>query len=106
MQDLGTLPGGTFGYALGVNDEGVVGGYSDTALSGGQGRASLWTAGDGMRDLGTLPGGIWTVAFYKVHKGLIYKPRVHAVTSGMSPQNSGTVPYPPGKKRLLLDKQR
>jgi probable HAF family extracellular repeat protein len=63
MQDLGTLPGGTYGAALGVDDLGAVVGVSDSALSGAQVHAFLWTAQHGMLDLGTLPGGIWSSAY-------------------------------------------
>jgi probable HAF family extracellular repeat protein len=53
MQDLGTLPGGFFSYATGINQSGQVTGSADTNL--GNFHAFLYDNGT-MRDLGTLPG--------------------------------------------------
>jgi probable HAF family extracellular repeat protein len=61
MVDLGTF-GGSWNIANGVNDNGQVVGYSQTAE--GSARAFLWTAASGMVDLGTLGGSnssAWTV---------------------------------------------
>lgn len=52
--DLGTLPGGSFSQAYGLNNQGHVGG--DSATAAGAIHATLWTKEDGMRDLGTLGG--------------------------------------------------
>ncbi len=52
--DLGTLPGGYYSYAYGINNSGQVVGSSTTA-SGDQ-HAFLYSGGT-MIDLGTLPGG-------------------------------------------------
>src|SRR5438105_11648177 len=49
MKDLGTL-GGTNSYALGVNDNGTVCGYSD--IGGGSTHAFIWTKSRGMVDIG------------------------------------------------------
>jgi len=60
ITDLGTLPGGTFSIAYGINNHGQVVGYSDTAS--GEGHAFLWQKGE-MTDLGTLPGGTFSIAY-------------------------------------------
>ena len=55
--DLGTLPGGTRSEAFGVNDAGVVVGYStapNASTSGFAERPFRWTSGGGMAELGTL----------------------------------------------------
>jgi len=54
ITDIGTLPGGDFSDATGINASGQVVGYSHN--SAGADRAVLWTAGGGIQDLGTLPG--------------------------------------------------
>ncbi len=54
MNDLGTLRGGGFGAAIGINDPGQVVGYA--TIKSGQYHAFLYDHGV-MTDLGTLPGG-------------------------------------------------
>ena len=54
MQDLGTLPGGSFSEAYGINQSGQVVGGADN--SSGYEHAFLWSNGT-MQDLGTLSGG-------------------------------------------------
>jgi len=56
IQDLGTLPGGSFSQAQGINDSGQVVGWS---FLGGTSttHAFLYTPGTVMQDLGTLGGG-------------------------------------------------
>ncbi len=54
VQDLGTLPGGTFSIAFGINNLGQIVGSTDGAL--GSRRPFIWTADDGMRDLGVPVG--------------------------------------------------
>ena len=54
ITDLGTLPGGDFSVAEGINARGQVVGESNTAS--GATHAFLWEDGR-MTDLGTLPGG-------------------------------------------------
>jgi len=54
ITDLGTLPGGAYSQALGVNDNGQVVGLSQT--SSGAEHAFLYQPGTGMVDLGTLSG--------------------------------------------------
>jgi probable HAF family extracellular repeat protein len=51
MQDLGTLPGGDFSRALGINNRGQVVG---TSTSSAGTRAFLWTSKGGMQDLNAL----------------------------------------------------
>ncbi len=53
--DMGVLPGGTASGANGLNDNGVVVGYSEVSL--GIGHAIRWTKAGGMTDLGTLGSG-------------------------------------------------
>ncbi len=57
LRDLGTLGGDV--AALGMNDTGMVVGWSET--TGGEQHAFQWTQGQGMVDLGTLGGG-WAEA--------------------------------------------
>lgn len=54
MIDLGTLPGGSNTYAVGISESGQVAGWGDTATSTGD--AFLYSEGS-MLDLSTLPGG-------------------------------------------------
>jgi len=51
MQDLGTLDGGTYSEAVGIDSSGQVVGSSGSALGT---RAFLWTNSRGMQDLNTL----------------------------------------------------
>jgi len=53
-QELGTLPGGKFSIAYGINNLGQVVGLTDGAS--GSRRPFIWTANDGMRDLGVPVG--------------------------------------------------
>jgi probable HAF family extracellular repeat protein len=53
VESLGTLPGGDYSAAYGMNLSGQVVGTSNTATVV---RAFLWTSASGMQDLGTLPG--------------------------------------------------
>jgi probable HAF family extracellular repeat protein len=55
IQDLGTLPGGTFSQANDINNHGWVVGESGQASGEGLGHAFLWRNGR-MQDLGTLGG--------------------------------------------------
>jgi len=55
MQDLGTLPGGTWSEAYGVSADGAVV-VGVARIAAGQYRAFRWTASGGMRDLDTLGG--------------------------------------------------
>ena len=60
MQDLGTLPGGSYSYAYGVSADGrVVVGVADSSAGW---RAFRWENGV-MQDLGTLPGGTGSEAY-------------------------------------------
>jgi len=54
IQDLGTLPGGSWSSAYAINDQGQVVGYGDT--SSGRFRAFVWSAEEGIEMLGTLGG--------------------------------------------------
>jgi probable HAF family extracellular repeat protein len=60
VQNLGTLPGGTYSVASGVNNAGQVVGYADTV--GGAIHAFLYSKGV-IEDLGTLPGGTYSAAY-------------------------------------------
>ncbi len=53
-QDLGTLPGGEWSAAYGVNDSGTVVGYGD--LASGLFRAIVWNPDGSVTQLGTLGG--------------------------------------------------
>jgi probable HAF family extracellular repeat protein len=57
IRGLGTLPGGSFSYAAGVNNLGQVAGGSQVLNSFSLllTHAFLWTKNGGMQDLGTLP---------------------------------------------------
>ena len=59
VTDLGTLPGGGFSRASGINDRGQVVGVSTTATT--EPHAALWANGT-ITDLGTLPGGLLSIA--------------------------------------------
>lgn len=69
MQDLGTLPGGSFSTGYGINDSGQVAGWS----TNGQGveHGFRWTQSTGMTDLGTLPGGTYSYGFSINSSGVI-----------------------------------
>ena len=72
MKDLGTLPGGNVSGAQGINDSGVVVGYSN---AGGHPATDFfafqWTKGGGMVNLGTLPGGPSSAAFEVNSAGVV-----------------------------------
>jgi len=55
MRNLGTLVGGSWGVAYGINNRGGIVGYGETAS--GKYHAFVWTENEGMRDLGDLGGG-------------------------------------------------
>jgi probable HAF family extracellular repeat protein len=59
MQDIGTLPHGTYSNATGINDAGQIAGYADNGT--GTFYAFLYSAGT-MKNLGTLPGGLASYA--------------------------------------------
>ncbi len=54
LKELGTLPGGTFSLAWGINNRGQVVGFADGAS--GTRRSFIWTEANGMRDLGVPVG--------------------------------------------------
>lgn len=70
LQDLGTLPGGTFSTADGINDSGQAVGWSTT---NGQNvpHGFRWTQAQGMTDLGTLSGGTYSYAIAITKNGVI-----------------------------------
>ena len=59
MQDIGTLPHGTYSTATSINNAGQVVGYGD--IDTGTFFAFLYSAGT-MKNLGTLPGGVGSYA--------------------------------------------
>jgi probable HAF family extracellular repeat protein len=68
IRDLGTLPGGDYSVAFGVNDSGIVVGTSNTSTSM---HAFTWSSATGLKDLGTLPGTNSSSAFAINNKGQI-----------------------------------
>jgi probable HAF family extracellular repeat protein len=56
-KDLGTLPGGTFSNAQGINSSGVISGYSNSSTSGSNSLTVAWDPSGKIHNLGTLPGG-------------------------------------------------
>jgi probable HAF family extracellular repeat protein len=68
IRDLGTLPGGDYSAAYGINDSGTVVGTSNTATSM---HAFIWSNAQGLRDLGTLPGADASAAFSINNQGMI-----------------------------------
>lgn len=68
MRDLGTLPGGDYSAAFGINDSGQVAGTSNT---GDSMHAFTWSSATGLRDLGTLPGTNASQAFAINNQGQV-----------------------------------
>jgi len=72
LKNLGTLSGGNVSGAQGINDSGVVVGYSN---AGGHPATDFfafqWTPGGGMVNLGTLPGGPSSAAFEVNSAGVV-----------------------------------
>jgi probable HAF family extracellular repeat protein len=52
IEDLGTLPGGTYSIAFEINDSGEVVGYGNIADNAAH--AMVWTSSGGMQDLNDL----------------------------------------------------
>ncbi|MGZ7008022.1 MAG: PxKF domain-containing protein, partial [Ilumatobacteraceae bacterium] len=98
MQDLGTLTGGTYSEADGVNDNGLIVGRS--TISGGATHAFSYTSTGGMQDLGTLTSGTYSQAYAVNDSGLIVGfgtvsgggEHAFAYTSGGGMQDLGTLP--------------
>jgi len=68
VQDLGNL-GGTFNFAVALNDNGQVVGYSTTDATNDVAHAFAWDKGTGMIDLGALPGTNRSLAFANNNRG-------------------------------------
>lgn len=68
MRDLGTLPGGDYSAAFGINDSGQVAGTSN--IADGM-HAFIWSSATGLRDLGTLPGTNASQAFAINNQGQV-----------------------------------
>jgi probable HAF family extracellular repeat protein len=90
IRDLGTLPGGDYSTAFGINDSGVVVGTSNTSTSQ---HAFTWSTATGLKDLGTLPGANSSSAFAINNKGQIAgSSGTHAALwSGGAIQDLGTL---------------
>jgi probable HAF family extracellular repeat protein len=90
IRDLGTLPGGDYSIAFGINDSGVVAGTSNTATSQ---HAFTWTSATGLKDLGTLPGADASSAFAINNQGQVAgSAGVHAALwRGGAVQDLGTL---------------
>jgi probable HAF family extracellular repeat protein len=64
MKDLGTLSGGTVSGAIGINDAGVVVGYSNVKGKAATNFVAVeWSTSGAMTNLGTLSGGASSAAF-------------------------------------------
>lgn len=68
VQDLGNL-GGPYAFAVGLNDNGQVVGYSTTDETNAVTHAFAWDKGTGMIDLGALPGQNRSLAFANNNRG-------------------------------------
>jgi probable HAF family extracellular repeat protein len=68
MEDLGTL-GGARSAALGISDNGVVVGISETGR--GTEEAFIWTRGGGMRSLGEFGGGFGEAHAVNTHRRVV-----------------------------------
>jgi probable HAF family extracellular repeat protein len=68
IRDLGTLPGGDYSAAFGINDSGTVVGTSNTLTSM---HGFTWTIAGGLKDLGTLPGAEASSAYAINNQGQI-----------------------------------
>ena len=90
IRDLGTLAGGDYSAAYGINDSGTVVGTSNTATGM---HAFIWTSAQGLRDLGTLPGANSSAAFSINNQGQIAgSSGVHAALwTGGALQDLGTL---------------
>ncbi|MGC2696261.1 MAG: HAF repeat-containing protein [Candidatus Angelobacter sp.] len=90
IRDLGTLPGGDYSAAFGVNDSGTVVGTSNAATFM---HAFTWTVASGLHDLGTLPGADSSSAFAINNQGQIAGASgAHAVLwTGGTIQDLGTL---------------
>lgn len=58
IHDLGTLAGGDLSQANGINDLGLITGFSNSSST--EPHAVIWTKGAPAQDLGTLPGGYYS----------------------------------------------
>lgn len=90
IRDLGTLPGGDYSAAFGINDSGTVVGTSNISTST---HAFTWSSAKGLQDLGTLPGANSSSAFAINNQGQIAGASgTHAVLwTGGAIQDLGTL---------------
>nr|WP_042193155.1 hypothetical protein [Kibdelosporangium sp. MJ126-NF4]CEL20599.1 PKD domain protein [Kibdelosporangium sp. MJ126-NF4]CTQ89510.1 PKD domain protein [Kibdelosporangium sp. MJ126-NF4] len=68
-KDLGTLPGGNLSWAYGINEGGVVTGYSEDAS--GKSHAVRWDRSGKISDLGLLPGYAESMGFTINNSGVV-----------------------------------
>lgn len=93
LTDLGTLPGGTASFALGVGNDGDAVGTSHTGTGFRPQVAVRWRDG-GIENLGTLPGSTFSRAFEVNSKGQGGRRGVHRFAGGVAGRAVGGRQHP------------